>query len=85
MKYADPGRCPDCREAFEPGTSPCPHCGLPLENAVAQELYGTLLRADVLMTRLRSIREEANRAARPTPPPAPLPVAAPPAAPPPHI
>ncbi|MFE6646363.1 SCO7613 C-terminal domain-containing membrane protein [Nocardioides sp. NPDC057772] len=84
MKYADPGRCPDCREAFEPGTSPCPHCGLPLENAVAQELYGTLLRADVLMTRLRSIREEARRAARPTPPPAPapLPVAGPPAAPP---
>lgn len=85
MKYADPGRCPDCREAFEPGTSPCPHCGLPLENAVAQELYGTLLRADVLMTRLRSIREEASRAARPTPPPAPLLVGAPPAAPPPHI
>ncbi|SDK33279.1 hypothetical protein SAMN05428985_103626 [Nocardioides sp. YR527] len=82
MKYADPGRCPDCREAFEPGTSPCPHCGLPLENAVAQELYGTLLRADVLMTRLRSIREEASRAARRTPPPAPLPVSAPPAAPP---
>ncbi|GGU26255.1 SCO7613 C-terminal domain-containing membrane protein [Nocardioides albus] len=78
MKYADPGRCPDCREAFEPGTSPCPNCGLPLENAVAQELYGTLLRADVLMTRLRSIRDEASRAARPTPPP----VAAPPAAPP---
>ncbi|MEI7054797.1 hypothetical protein WBG06_03185 [Nocardioides sp. CCNWLW239] len=77
MKYADPGRCPDCREAFEPGTSPCPHCGLPLENAVAQELYGTLLRADVLMTRLRSIRDEASRAARPTPPPAPAPVAAP--------
>ncbi|MET8521369.1 hypothetical protein OG801_11615 [Nocardioides sp. NBC_00163] len=82
MKYADPGRCPDCREAFEPGTSPCPHCGLPLENAVAQELYGTLLRADVLMTRLRSIREEASRAAHRTPPPAPLPVSAPPAAPP---
>ncbi|MFI5622254.1 SCO7613 C-terminal domain-containing membrane protein [Nocardioides sp. NPDC051685] len=83
MKYADPGRCPDCREAFEPGTSPCPHCGLPLENAVAQELYGTLLRADVLMTRLRSIREEASRAARRTPPPAPAPLpAAPPAAPP---
>ncbi|WP_328528718.1 hypothetical protein OG984_24195 [Nocardioides sp. NBC_00368] len=84
MKYADPGRCPDCREAFEPGTSPCPHCGLPLENAVAQELYGTLLRADVLMTRLRSIREEASRAARPTPPPAPapLPVGGPPTAPP---
>lgn len=82
MKYADPGRCPDCREAFEPGTSPCPHCGLPLENAVAQELYGTLLRADVLMTRLRSIREEASRAARPTPPPAPPPAAGPPAAPP---
>ncbi|WP_406026747.1 hypothetical protein OH802_07915 [Nocardioides sp. NBC_00850] len=82
MKYADPGRCPDCREAFEPGTSPCPHCGLPLENAVAQELYGTLLRADVLMTRLRSIREEASRAARRTPPPVPLPVSAPVSAPP---
>ncbi|GGR58058.1 hypothetical protein J2S40_003432 [Nocardioides luteus] len=85
MKYADPGRCPDCRESFEPGTSPCPHCGLPLENAVAQELYGTLLRADVLMTRLRSIREEADRAARAVPPPAPpplAPVGAPPVAPP---
>ncbi|MGH3351432.1 MAG: SCO7613 C-terminal domain-containing membrane protein [Nocardioides sp.] len=79
MKYADPGRCPDCRETFEPGTNPCPHCGLPLENAVAQELYGTLLRADVLMSRLRSIREETTRAARPTPPPAPAP--APPPAP----
>ncbi|TQL66885.1 hypothetical protein FB381_0751 [Nocardioides albertanoniae] len=80
MKYADPGRCPDCRETFEPGTSPCPHCGLPLENAVAQELYGALLRADVLMTRLRSIREEETRAARQTTPP-PAPAQIPPPAP----
>lgn len=67
MRYADPGRCPDCRTTFEHGTTTCPHCALPLDNPVAEELNGVLLRADVLISRLRNIRDqEARLEAAPT-------------------
>ncbi|HET7688773.1 MAG TPA: hypothetical protein VFK41_00205 [Nocardioidaceae bacterium] len=67
-RYADPLRCPDCNGPIAYGEEACRTCSLPLQGAVAQELYATLTHADQLLV---SLRASAVRPARPEPPPAP--------------
>ena len=53
-RYADPGRCPDCRAAITRGAAGCARCGLPLRGQTAQDLYVTLRHADELLATLRA-------------------------------
>src|SRR3954468_7000910 len=53
-RYADPRRCPDCAGAIDPGTSPCPSCGLLLTGENAHRLFTTLTVADELLAALRA-------------------------------
>ena len=54
MRYADPDRCPDCRQPFgTPVPAACPHCGLPLQGEAAATLFTTLLQADRQLADLR--------------------------------
>src|SRR4051812_23853649 len=53
-RYADPRRCPDCAAAIDPGTSPCPSCGLLLTGENAHRLFTTLTAADELLAALRA-------------------------------
>src|SRR3954471_18575077 len=53
-RYADPRRCPDCAGAIDPGTSPCPSCGLLLTGENAHRLFTTLTAADELLVALRA-------------------------------
>ena len=52
-RYADPQRCPDCRNPIAPGVGVCPSCGLPLHGPLAVELFATLSAADDLIIRMR--------------------------------
>lgn len=53
-RYADPGRCPDCRSPIPPGVVACPACALPLRGETAQRLFTTLTLADELLISLRA-------------------------------
>ncbi len=53
-RYADPRRCPDCRQPLTYPLVTCTSCGLPLIGPDATELFATLTRADQLLARLRS-------------------------------
>jgi hypothetical protein len=52
-RYADPQRCPDCRNPIVQGVATCPTCGLPLHGLLAVELFSTLSAADDLIVRMR--------------------------------
>lgn len=52
-RYADPERCPDCREEMPYGATSCPSCGLSLEGPLAAQLFATLSAADDLLDRMR--------------------------------
>lgn len=54
MRYADPTRCPDCRGELPSGTPVCPTCQLLVRHPIAVQLFGTLGRADALVTDLRA-------------------------------
>jgi hypothetical protein len=54
LRYAHPDRCPDCQGTLPTNPWSCPSCDLPLHGPVAQELFRTLQRADVLLHRLRT-------------------------------
>lgn len=69
MRYADPSLCPDCRSPLPAGRTTCPTCGLLVRHELAVELFGTLQRADQLVTRLRSLSTPSPApAASPVPP-----------------
>lgn len=68
--YADPHRCPDCDSPVA-GPTRCAACGLNLSGPVAQELFATLQRADLLLARLRTEPSEQPSAATAAPPRAP--------------
>src|SRR4051794_29321696 len=66
-RYADPRRCPDCAGAIDPGTSPCPSCGLLLTGENAHRLFTTLTAADELLSALRADSVPLAAPAAPTP------------------
>jgi len=65
-RFADPGRCPDCRAEITPGAPRCGACGLTLSGPTAQDLFVTLLRADQLLGTLR-LQQAPVAAGAPTP------------------
>ncbi|QYJ05739.1 hypothetical protein KUV85_08685 [Nocardioides panacisoli] len=73
MTYADPTRCPGCRDHLPAGVDRCPHCDLLVRHALAQQLFATLTRADRLVAQLRTehaaVPVPAAAAAAPPPPP----------------
>lgn len=69
-RYADPHACPDCSAGLPAGAAACPACGLLLRHALSHELFGTLQRADSLLSRLRVA------STAPAPVTVPVPVAA---------
>lgn len=52
--YADPLRCPGCREPIAFGSKSCPSCGLSLEGPLAGKLFQALSSADELLAALRA-------------------------------
>ena len=52
--YADPTRCPDCREPIAYGSTSCPSCELSLEGPLAGRLFAALSSADELLAALRA-------------------------------
>lgn len=54
MRYADPSLCPDCRSALPEEVPVCPSCSLLVRHPLAVDLFGTLRRADELVTDLRA-------------------------------
>ena len=52
--YADPQRCPGCREPIAYGSKSCPSCDLSLEGPLAGRLFATLSSADELLTAMRA-------------------------------
>ncbi|TNM37623.1 hypothetical protein FHP29_17670 [Nocardioides albidus] len=61
MRYADPLLCPDCRSDLPAGVPVCPTCALLVRHPLAVDLFGTLQRADGLLTRLRSESDAFHR------------------------
>ncbi len=56
-RYADPGRCPDCRHLLPGGPrTACPACGLSLQGRTAADLFATLQAADRMLAELRRER-----------------------------
>jgi hypothetical protein len=72
LRYAYPGRCPDCQGTLPKNPWSCPSCDLPLHGPLAQDLFRTLQRADVLLHRLRTEVTVAAPAPAPEPSPAPV-------------
>ncbi|MFD0804973.1 SCO7613 C-terminal domain-containing membrane protein [Nocardioides caeni] len=54
MRYADPTRCPDCRDELPAGVPVCPTCRLLVRHPLAVDLFSTLRRADDLVEDLRT-------------------------------
>jgi len=52
--YADPQRCPGCREPIAYGAKSCRSCGLSLEGPLAGRLFAALSSADELLTAMRA-------------------------------
>lgn len=55
MKYADPSLCPGCREVLPHDATRCPHCDLLVRHPLAQQVFGSLQRADELIAQLRTV------------------------------
>lgn len=75
MRYADPTRCPDCRQELPASVPVCPTCDLLVRHPLAVELFGVLSRADGLVEDLRTASTSFHSAAltpEPTPPAAPV-------------
>lgn len=55
MRYADPARCPDCREPIPtPTPTHCPTCGMALSGHEVARLFQTLQSADLQLAAIRS-------------------------------
>lgn len=74
-RYADPQRCPDCRNGIAYGTNTCPSCGLSLSGPLAGKLFATLAQADQLLSLIRAT--PATVVPTPAPAPAQAPVGPP--------
>ncbi|WP_340537573.1 SCO7613 C-terminal domain-containing membrane protein [Nocardioides sp. GXZ039] len=75
--YADPHACPACRSSLAAMSATdrhCPRCGVPLDDALADQAFALLTDADRLVARLRAVAP----AAMPQPAPAGYPVRIPP-------
>ena len=69
-RFADPGRCPDCRATLTPGSFECPSCRLDLSGERGQRLFTLLSQADQLLVEMRA--RTAARATVPAGAPAPV-------------
>ena len=74
MRFADPSVCPSCAAPIG-GRATCTSCGFDLTSQPARELWQTLLHADGLLERARSVVAATTPEAPQAAPAAPLPAA----------